>query len=341
MNIPVFRMMGLIGLFTPGLSAQTAPVFTNFIRQVQNATNVQWDAAITKSGSQIAALPVQEGGSRFELWTVQANPLKSYLLDTKPVGIYPVASVKITSDDPYGPIPRTQEGRPFYVEIDVRCLNTNADSSPVEKGVKLLRHLQAYPAGGTGENLDRSQATLQETKFISKEGTVNYTFSSSLVPGEPGYVRGEERFSIYSLTDPKAPESQLASQYIKVWPSSKGSISGIGSNPNVRDVVKGAMPPVTMRVEDVYPGATIYAQIYRGGEVLGTQGMRLTTHWVNTENYPQTKVLYPTDWNQLTEDDDWTIELLMESPFGPERLKHVTFTLKRNIKVNSSLNTME
>jgi hypothetical protein len=41
------------------------------------------------------------------------------------------------------------------------------------------------------------------------------------------------------------------------------------------------------------------------------------------------------------EDGQWTMELVTETPFGLERLQHVTFHLDRTIQMNSSVTTVE
>ncbi|MEM7014978.1 MAG: hypothetical protein AAF585_26255, partial [Verrucomicrobiota bacterium] len=92
-----------------GCSGAIAQDFTNFIRQVQMPTGVEWDATVENSGERLSLLPINPGGARFELWTVKSSPLTSYLLDTKYVGAYvPIAQVEIISEDPYELVPRTR-----------------------------------------------------------------------------------------------------------------------------------------------------------------------------------------------------------------------------------------
>ena len=91
-----------------GPAVAATPVYTNFIRQVQLPTGVQWDVTVASIGEQLSALAIDPGGARFELWTVKDTPLTSYLLDTRYVGTYvPMANVVIRSEDPYSLIPRT------------------------------------------------------------------------------------------------------------------------------------------------------------------------------------------------------------------------------------------
>ena len=93
------QLTSLLGLvLAPAASAQS---FTNFIRQVQGDSGVQWDATVAYQGTQASQLEVPLAGSRFELWTLLSTPLTSYLLDTKLVGAYvPSASVAVKVTTP-------------------------------------------------------------------------------------------------------------------------------------------------------------------------------------------------------------------------------------------------
>ncbi|MNG35634.1 hypothetical protein D3C84_1224250 [compost metagenome] len=73
-------------------------------------------------------------------------------------------------------------------------------------------------------------------------------------------------------------------------------------------------------------------------------GDRPSAQWRNSENYPQNKTLTLSSDDldsPLRADGTWTLELLTETPFGIDRLAKVTFTLKRSIKVNAAVTTME
>lgn len=43
----------------------------------------------------------------------------------------------------------------------------------------------------------------------------------------------------------------------------------------------------------------------------------------------------------MTSDGVWTMELLTSTPFGIDRLAHVTFTVDRTISVNGSVTTID
>lgn len=315
--------------------------YTNFIRQVQVPSGVQWDATVAATGEQASALAIDDGGARFELWTVNSSPAGSYLLDTRFVSAYaPAAEVAISSEDPYPVIPRTRADRPFRVEIMVNGLLGDRTAPDASKSVKLLRHAQSYGPTGVGENLDRTQATLIAQSSITQNGKQTLSFALNAVPGtDRAKIRGEERFSVFSLADSLAPESQLASRYIQVWPVADGSISGIAPNQKIRI----QLPKLTISVNDIYPGGMVYAQVYRGEARLGVEGAKIPgTSYGPIGDVPENRVVVLDRYDSVFDSDGrWTMELLTLTPFGTDRLAHVTFDLDREISINGTITTIE
>jgi hypothetical protein len=216
--------------------------------------------------------------------------------------------------------------------------------------VKLTRHVQSYGAGGTGVNLDRSQATLLTQALINTNGpqTLSYTLTS--VPGaDRSKVRGEERFSIFSVEDNRVgtdgltylvPETQIASQFIQIWPVAEASVSGVAQNQTIRF----AMPVLTVTLADLYPSSTTYVQAYKGDPQLGTTGTVIPGSTLVVENsLPQTPApLILRDYDSVFDSDGrWTIEVLTSTPFGIDRLAVVSFNVNRTIDVNGTVTTIE
>ena len=334
----ILRLVGLVALISSTASGQS---YTNFIRQVQVSTGVQWDATVAYQGTQASSLEVPLGGSRYELWTLLSTPLTSYLLDTKFVGAYvPSASVAIRTEDPYALVPRTRADRPFSVDITTSGLLSGSTFPDASKAVTLLRHVQSYGAGGTGAIIDRTQATLLTQASIGVNGTQTLTYQVTSIPnGDRTAVRGEERFSVYSLADTvsNAPASQLASQYLQIWPVARGNIQGITPGQKLRF----ASPLLTMTVNDLYPSSRVYAQIYKGPAVLGAAATIIPgSAAIVNDSVPQDRVLLIKDYDALLPEDGlWTIELVTSTPFGVDRLSAVSFTVDRTIRVNGNLNT--
>ncbi|MEO5713539.1 MAG: hypothetical protein ABIT37_08610 [Luteolibacter sp.] len=329
------------GLFcVPNALAQTA-TYTNFIRQVQYPSEVVYDASVASSGQQLSQLAIDPGGARFELWTVSSVGPTSYLLDSNYVGTYiPVATVAVRSEDTTSAIPRTRADRPFYVDLTVSGLLAGASDPEPSKSVKFFRHVQSYGAGGTGIGIDRSQATLMTQTSVTTNATQNLTFLINSVPGaDRSKVRGEERFSVFSLEDYQAPESQIASKYIQIWPVADGSLTGIATN----QLVRYALPQLTLTLNDLYPFSTTYVQAYKGNAALGTTGTVVAgSSLVVNDSVPQSRVLTVKDYDAaFTSDGRWTLELLTKTPFGLDRLAYVTFNLDRTMKVNGAVTTIE
>lgn len=325
-----------------GTWASAQVTYTNFIRQVQFPSGLQKDVSVISAGQQPSDLAIDPGGARFELWTVaNTSPLTSYLLETRYVGTYiPLASVAVRSEDNTSSIVRTRADRPFYVDVVVSGLLNGVTDPEPSKSVKFLRHVQSYGTGGTGVGIDRTQAILLTQTTISTNGTQNLTFLVNSVPGaNRAKVRGEERFSIFSLEDYQAPESQLASQFIQIWPVADGTITGIAPN----QLIQFSLPTVTLTLNDLYPSSTTYAQVYKGNAVLGTTGKIVPgSSLVINDSAPQSRVLSLTNYDTIFDSDGrWTMELLTKTPFGIDRLGYVSFDLDRTIEMNASFTTIE
>ncbi|OYV04389.1 MAG: hypothetical protein CFE26_17170 [Verrucomicrobiales bacterium VVV1] len=337
-SLLLLQLTGLLGLLTPNASAQS---YTNFIRQVQGDTGVQWDATVAYQGTQASQLEVPLAGSRFELWTLLSTPLTSYLLDTKLVGAYvPSATVAIRTEDPYALVPRTRADRPFYVDVTTSGLLSGASFPAASKSVTLFRHVQSYGAGGTGVGIDRTQATLLTQASIVTNGSQTLSYQVNSIPGsDRTAVRGEERFSVFSLADTvsNVPASQLASQYVQIWPLARGSIDGITGNQKIRF----APPALTVTVNDLYPNSRVYVQIYKGASQLGMSGTIIPgSAIIVNDSVPQDRVILLKDYGSIfTEDGQWTMELVTSTPFGIDRLSFVSFTVDRTIRVNGMINT--
>ena len=332
------RVICCLFLTIVGLSAQTI-TWTNFIRQVQNGSGVQWDVSVGMAGTRQSAYGVEPGGVRYELWTIKSSPLTSYLLDTRSVGIYPTAKIVFITDDPYATIPRTRADQPIKMALTIGELSSLANAPIGTKSVRFLHHTQSYGTGD-GININRSQATLTEQISLNQNATTVFTYPLTTIAGaDRTKIRGEERFSVFSVADSVTPEAQLASSYIQVWPVATAVISGI----NDGDTIKGKVPAISVALGDLYPDSRTYVQVYKGGAVLGTSGTLVPgMALIINDTIPRAGTLSGSNWDAVFgEDGTWTIEVLTSTPFGIDRLDKVTFTLDQNLKVNGTVTTME
>jgi len=327
-------------------SAAETVTYVNYIRQFQMPEGITWDASdiVADNGSKLSSLEINPGGARFELWTMKSSSdtgLTEYPLESCYVGTYiPVAMVKIRSQDNSSAIVRTRADRPFYVDVTLSGLLNGATDPEPSKSVKFLRHVQSYGVGGTGVGIDRSQATLLSQSSITTNGTQTLTYALTSIPGaNRSKIRGEERFSVFSLEDYQAPESQIAAQFIQVWPVADGTISGIANNQSI----KFTLPAVTLALNDLYPFSTTYAQVYKGNPVLGTSGEIVPgSALVINDSIPVSRVLSLTNYDSVfTSDGRWTMEILTVTPFGTDRLAYISFDLDRTINLNTTVTTIE
>lgn len=343
MKTKIFAILALLHASLGSAFGQAGAIYTNFVRQVQLPSGVLWDATVPPTGEQLSSLAINPGGARFELWTIKSDPLTVYLLDTRYVGTYvPMAEVNIRTEDPYTytGIPRTRADRPYIVDVTTTGL-LSGDKVPVSsKSVKLLRHVQSYGIGGTGEGIDRNQATLLHQVSLVNNAVHRLSYAVNSIPGaDRTKVWGEERFSVFSLQDYQAPESQLASKFVQIWPVADGSIAGMTQN----QLIKFRLPPLTITLNDLYPDSRSYAQVYKGDPVLGTTGSVVPgSALVVYHSIPQNRVLDIKDWDDVvTSDGRWTLEVMTATPFGTDRLAYVSFDVDRTITLNGTFTTIE
>jgi hypothetical protein len=343
---PSFAIASILALGAAVASSQGT--YTNFIRQVQFPSQLDKDMSVEPSGTSQSPLATEDGGARFELWAVRNAPYTEYLLDSRYVGSFvPVANVRIETGDPYTTIPRTRADQKFTVYVTLDGLHTDEDAPAASKSVNLLHHVQSYGTNGTGENINRDNATLLEPTISLTSNIVSSTdpygvFSVSVPASDFSQARGEERFSIYTLDDYQAPPSQIASAYVQIWPVGGGKIEGVAAG----DQIKFKMTDVTLTYTNIYPDSTVYAQVYPGPPVDGTVGTKVPgssiPYYSTVPGNPDPIVL--TNWDSVfTQDGAWTMELIAETPFGPpEIIAQVgPFYLDRTIQVNSGITTTE
>ena len=343
--------LSLLLVAAPAALAQsTSGSYTNFIRQHQLPSGVVWDMPVATNGDSQSALAINPGGARFELWTVNSATAASYMLESRYVASYvPVATIAITSEDPYDIVPRTRADRPFFVSVTVDGLKNGPTDPEASKKINFLRHAQSYGSAGTGVGIDRTQATMLSQNYIEQNGQQTMTFAINAIPGaNRAKIRGEERFSAFSLQDTRvdsssgqtynAPAAQLGAQYIQIWPVADGTLAGITNN----QLIRYKMPTVTISVNDLYPNSTTYVQAYRGAAQLGMTGSIIPgSSLVVNDTVPKSQILTLADYDATFPDDGvWTMELLTKTPFGIDRLAYATFKLDRTIQMNGSVTTI-
>lgn len=355
--------------------------WTNFIvqRQLPNGPDMYVNN-IAANGERLSPMPIVPDGARFELHTTRSEPLNTFMLQSTYVGTYvPIASVVIDTEDPWGKEPdtstftnqtfenptfsaqrivpvntpakirRTRADRPFKVYITTKGILNGATDPEPSKAINFYHTVQSYGTNGTGNPIDRTQATNVTPAMpqISTNGVhdpilVNLTS----VPGSNRLkIRGEETFKAYSLEDRQDPANiiapnELSSHIVQIWPMSDGSLSGITMNQKIQF----SMPKVTFQYNDTYPGSQTFAQIYKGDVRDDVVGLIVPgSHKNNTNTIPENYTESTGgDFDRMfTSDGRYTLEVLTVSPFDTIRLDYVSFDIDRTIEVNSTVTTVE
>lgn len=310
--------------------------YVNFIRQQQQSSGVIWDMPVVPAGEAPSALAIENGGSLFQLWTIEQTGTKDHLLDQKVVGAYlPAADITITTLDPYKPVPRTRVDQPFTVEIDVAGLLTGEGLPAAATSVLFERHLAAY--SDEVKTLDPAvvmAGTPFNSAYISANGSSILKFqASSLTAADPTKAAGEEHFVIHALSDGSLSQTQLASGLVQVWPVASGAIKGISNG----DVLRFQSPQVELLLNDLYPRSDTYLMCFEGTQVTGVEGKIITAFPMDRET-SESRVIRVSDFDShFTEDGEYTIVLLSDTIYGREMLcEPVTFTINRTLHINAT-----
>jgi hypothetical protein len=321
-----------------GLMAQA---YNNLLRQQNLDSKTVRDVQnLAAEGTADSVDKLRDSGARFQLWTIDAATGKNYLLDQQLVGAYqPFASIGIKTQDPYLQIPSTRLDKPFTVTINVSNLISGSGVPEAASRLLLERHVVGYPPEQTfldpAEVLSTSP---HSTSQITSNGTLTLQFPASSVTGPvPLKASGEEHFTLYAIADSASLKNRIATAKVQVWPVTTGKISGISNG----DVVRFVAPTLTVAVQDLYPRSDAYLQVYRSSPALGTAGTILNHFFVpNISNKSDSAIRMVSGYeDDLPEEGTYTMELIARTPFGLERLDHVTFSVNRTIAVRAMQTT--
>ena len=339
--------------------------YTNYLRQFQLPAEVVYDASDTveAKGSQLSKLEIPKGGARFDLWVVDSSvtPWVETLIKSCTVGVFtPSAQIVIDTLDPsgkdltasggivnkLGECRRTRADKPITVYVTTSGLESGVGDPAASKSVTYSHYVQSYGTGNFA--LNPAQADRLTQSSITKNTLETLVYPLPLVPGgKLSKLRGEERFTVWTLDDLQKKSYELASQTVKVWPVTDGKMTGIAE----KQKVYGVLPPITFTYNDIYPNSEVFAAIYEGGYVAGKLGTPITgCGQANPDDVPIGPItivnsslnsFFPTD-------GDWTIVLQTRTVYGTEALRDpdgkiaaTTLTIRRKIQMNAAITTSE
>lgn len=332
-------LFGLL-LSTPAFGEEEP--FVNFIRQTQQDTGVVWSMPVTSSGSAASPLVLEGKGSAFQLWTIEQATTTEYLLDQKLVGAFlPVATVSVTTQDPYTKVARTRADQPFTVTYQVSGLLAGAGAPEAATRVLMEHHGVNYAADQKSIPLTSALSGKPlESAYISTNGTATLNFAvTSLTAKDPTQATGEEHFVIHALGDGTLSQTQIASACVQVWPVASGVISGVTDGQRIRYNA----PPLTLSLKDLYPSSYTWLQAYPGQPKLNSEGVKLEgSQLVLDQDTSHSDILSVSGYDEaFPEDGTYTIELLTETPFGIDRLHYLTVEVDRTLQVRAHMGGLD
>lgn len=341
----------------PALLSQDA-----WVRQVDLTSGLVYDHPLESDYEDfLAALPVSEQGSLFELYargTAWDDTI--YLLDSSLIRAYaPAVTVQLVSEDDYARgdpsssnyVRRTRADRPFSLTFTVSGLVPGSEVD-AQKWMYFGVHGRSY------DTETYSAAPGAEYSIITEANVLNGTqvFSPlyhELAGGLMTQGCGEQLYTFIRYAADGVPDTILARPKIEIWPVATAAIENVTAG----QVFIDRIPSIIVRLDHLYPDSRTYVQIYSGTQVLGKQGTlvngteRRFGRYYNPEleeeptNVPQTLSISMEDLsNYASTDGIYTLEVITETPYfnrAPERLLHVTFEVDRTISSRGQLTTAE
>ena len=318
----------------------------DFIRQIQTVNNasVIYDMPVTSNEGSITSKPLAADSAIFQLYTTVAgtnNTTTLKKLDEKTVGTFmPQVTVTALSADPYFP-PRTRADQPYGMRITIAGMSNAATVPDYLKKVQVARSYKlsdpvTYAATGAA-------GTYADSFMFRENGTFTDNAILQRLPAtRPTKAVGQESFTVYIHPDAGMTQAELAKSTVTIWPVAEGGIQGIDINRIYNDAPQTGS--ITLR--DLYPKSVTYAQIYRGTQATGKVGLPIPSTVLSYDTHaPQNAQLAISNLGPLLGDDGiYTIEVLTITPFNggaPEYLTHVSFNLKRTIRANATITTMD
>lgn len=330
--------------------------------QRQLSSGNTYQTTVAAQGRQISLAPIPEGGSEFFLWAIEqksGRPSAETLVDSQVVGAFePKGELVITTPDPYsGGIPRTRIDKGFTLEYRVEGLLSSVSGAPASAQQVILQHevanfREGYQHGGPEVDpalgLVGSAAQILndlllpgeefDLRSISQNGTRQQVYPAGNIPGDDIYQdAGLETFKLFALADEVVAKSKIAEAQVQVWPVSKAEFVGIEAGESY-----GLLPEVRVELTGLYPSSKTWVQIYPGAEKLGKEGVKLIQSTIEVEDdVPRATSLVFRDLDaSLTSDGLWTLEVLSETPFGLERLKHITISIGRAMELRGRFHSV-
>lgn len=329
------HLLILFALASGSAFAQTG--YVNFVRQSQQSTSVIWDMPVAPKGAAPSALMIEQNGALFQLWTVEQNGGKDFLLDQKLVGAYlPVADITITTLDPNGTVPRTRIDKPYTVNVNLSGLLSGSGLPQAASEVLLQRYVASYPTGSFTLNPTTAiSGTPRQNRTLKNNGIDSRLYAPAVEPRalitDTTKALGEEHFVIHALSDGSFSQTQIDSTFVQVWPIASGEIQGIVPN----KIYGMDLPIPTIVLKDLYPRSDTYLLLFEGTGTSGTP-VTLKSYPMDRAEIFSTTMTVPELSSKATKEGSYTLALVSDTVYGRELLgSTISFHMKGSIRVNA------
>ncbi|MEO7101625.1 MAG: hypothetical protein ABI162_19905 [Luteolibacter sp.] len=326
----------------------------DFIRQIQNVNGntVIYDIALSNDKGDVISKPLSAESAVFQLYALEtANDGNQTFtkLDEDTVGTFlPQVTAQMLSEDPY-PVPRTRADRPYGLKITIAGLSPDDPKVPADAKVyNAIRSYALYnpttyqPNGTAGEY--KEKYIFNKNGIFTDNGIIHMLPKPEDLPESkyrPTKACGEESFTMCTQTG-TTRGSELAKATVQIWPVADCRILNLEEGKTYFAVPTNA----SIELRDLYPDSETKVQVYPGVKAPGTVGTVLPSSVVKFSTYlPQNANIVLSDLEtSVFADGTYTLEVLTKTPFNdgtPEIIASISFTIKRTLKVNGMISTME
>lgn len=281
------------------------------LRRTEAKTGVVWDMPPTPQAAEFLASACKQRTALYEQWLLGGNQAES-LVDQRIAGAnLPSVRLNIRTLDPDGKTPRTRVDQGFNVDIEISGLLSGLDLPPSMSRLLLERQL-VVGSESTAANPPQARG------FLTNNGKTSLPFpASALTAADPTKARGEEIFTVHTLTGTGKLPTQLATARVQILPVASGSIHGIQPGATLDP---SAALDLTISLKDLYPTSETHLLLFKGRHFNGTEPAVLASCPIQSEQCENRSLTVTDLASRITSGGYHTLALVSDTLYGRELL---------------------